>query len=88
MIGPMAQKNSETGDIVRAVGAILTDLFPLFMEKWSDLHDRPTMEELQRDQTRLERLTSRLVNQIRWFYPVFFVLLLWNILLTVFLFLQ
>ncbi|MCB1324140.1 MAG: hypothetical protein H7A21_19785 [Spirochaetales bacterium] len=84
----MAKRETETGEIIKTVGAVLADLFPLFVEKWTEFHSRPALAELEREQARLERRTERLVNQIRWFYPVFFLLFAWNLLLTVFLFLK
>lgn len=69
----------------KAIVPMIADLIPLFFDKWAELNHRSTFQDLERDQQRLARRLGRLAGRMRWYQTAFFLLLLWNIVLTVFL---
>ncbi len=69
----------------KAVVPMIADLIPLFFDKWAEVNHRATFQDLERDQQRLARRLGRLAGRMRWYQTAFFLLLLWNIVLTVFL---
>ncbi len=64
---------------------LFSDLVPLIMEKWAMANDRPVIRELEKEQDRLDRRLERTENRQRWLYSFFFLLLVWNVFLTIFL---
>ena len=68
-----------------AIVPLFSDLVPLIMEKWALANDRPVVRELEKEQDRLDRKLERTDNRLRWLYSFFFLLLVWNVFLTIFL---
>lgn len=85
----MARKKDGDGtELLTHLSAIVSELLPLFLEKWADLNDRPRIDEMN---SRLGSLRQGLVRQsrrIRNLTILCVVLILWNIFLSVFLFID
>jgi len=81
----MEQNKSSAGaDLWKTILPFFSDLFPLIMDKWADVHERPVVKNLERELLRLKHKHERLHNQLRWLYSFFFLLLVWNVFLTIF----
>lgn len=78
----MARKNSEAGDLVRAVLPVITDLVPLFLEKWALLNDRPTIEKIEKAQDRLKTETDQVRGRAGVLGWICGGLIVWNAILT------
>lgn len=83
----MEQKDTTSGgsDLLKSIIPLLSDLFPLIMEKWADVNDRPYLKSLERELSRTRRKLEGAQNLIRWLFSFFFLLLVWNVFLTIFL---
>ena len=80
----MERKDSPLGaEVFKSVIPFFTELFPLVLEKWAEVNDRPILRDLEEDQVRLNRKMERIVNKVRWLYTFLLVLLVWNIFLTI-----
>ena len=71
-------------DFLKSIIPFFTDLFPLFLEKWAEVNDRPALKSLEKELARSNRKLESLTNQVRWLYPALAMLLIWNIFLTIF----
>jgi hypothetical protein len=80
------QKNAT--DTLGALVPLFSELIPLLLDKWSEIRNRPSIRELQRGQVRLGRRIKQMLRELRWYRALFFVLLIWNIILTVFLYIK
>ncbi len=71
-----------SGETLKALVPLLTDLIPLFLDKWSEVHHRPTVHDLQDRQSRMGRRIKKIAGQLGWHRIFFAGLLIWNIILT------
>ena len=70
------------GDSLKALIPLLTDLIPLFLDKWSEVNQRPSLRDLEERQSRMGRRIKKIAGELSW-HRIFFVgLLIWNIILT------
>ncbi|MEQ9365506.1 MAG: hypothetical protein RIF32_14770 [Leptospirales bacterium] len=76
------QDRQQGGDSLKALIPLLTDLIPLFLEKWSDVHQRPSLRDLEERQSRMGRRIKKIAGQLNWHRIFFAGLLIWNIILT------
>ncbi len=67
---------------MRAVLPMITDLVPLFLEKWAELNDRPTMEKIERAQDHLKTETAQVRSRAGILGWICGGLILWNAILT------
>ncbi len=71
----MARKQQGAADVWSALARALLD-------RWAEVHDRPGLKSVQRDQVRLDRRLQRLITHVRRLLAVVVVLALWNLALT------
>jgi len=79
----MTRKNNSNYEaIIATVLATVTDLIPVFLDKWSMMNESPRIgdleDDLERQKFRLLALESR--HQV--YLVIFFFLILWNGFLT------
>lgn len=75
-------RNQDGGETLKALVPLLTDLIPLILDKWSDVHNRPSVRDLEERQSRMGRRIKKLSGQLNWHRIFFIGLLIWNIILT------
>ena len=79
----MSGKEPETGDTLKTLLPAIRELLGPILEVWLNRQEGPDARQLAREQVRMKRRLRRAVNQIRWLSALFFLLLVWNIVLTI-----
>lgn len=77
------ESKKEGGETLKALLPLLADLIPLFLDKWADVNQRPSVRDLEERHVRMGRRIKKLAGQLTWHRVFFFVLLIWNVILTV-----
>lgn len=77
-----AKNIEEAVDIVKTVIQTVSELIPLFMEKWSMVKDKPLWKEIQDDQRRIKLNLHKIIKKQNLYMMFFFLLLVWNCMLT------
>ena len=77
-----ARNFQQAAEMVKTIILSVSDLIPLFLDKWAAVNDRPATREMEKDISRIKSRLSRLTRREKWVYPLFFVLFVWNIVLT------
>ena len=82
----MARKttSSSSTEVVKSLIPIITDLFPLFLEKWAEINDRPTLKSIEDELEIIKNKLEKFYHRVYWLYALFFLLLVWNVFLTIF----
>lgn len=85
----MARKKEGDGtELLTHLSSIVSELLPLFLEKWADLNDRPRVDELNARIGSLRQGLSGQNRRIRNLTILCLVLIVWNIFLSVLLFID
>ncbi len=79
----MPRKQQNATDFIAALVPLLTDLFPLIMEKWSQLNDRPRIDDIKNDLETVQAKQKLLKGKIKWLVTTIIVLILWNAAITI-----
>lgn len=61
---------------------LLSDLIPLFLDKWSEVHQRPSVRDLEERQSRMGRRIKELRSRLNWQRILLVLLIIWNTVLT------
>ncbi len=77
----MARKKEDGTDLITNLSAILSELLPLFLEKWGN--KGPRLEALNSKLGQLEKAIHKQNRRIRKMTILCVVLILWNIFLSV-----
>lgn len=81
---PKAARNFEdAADLIKTVIQTVSELIPLFLEKWSIIKDKPIWSEIQEDHKKIKRRLINVIKRQRLYQMFFFMLLVWNTILTV-----
>ena len=86
----MARKkdDGEPNDLITNLSSIVSELLPLFLEQWAGLNDRPKLSELEARLGSLRQGLVRLSGRLRFLTILCVVLVVWNIFLSVLLFIE
>ena len=80
----MTRKDTPPGaDIISSFLPIFTEIFPLVLEKWADIHDRPVLRDLEDEQDAQARRLEKAEGQVRWLFALLLVVVVWNVFLTI-----
>ncbi len=79
----MARKKEDGSDLITNLSAIVSELLPLYLEKWAGLQNRPRLEALNSKLAQLEKGIHRQNRSVRRLTILCAVLILWNIFLSV-----
>lgn len=77
------QKKPKGSDFISSIIPILSELMPMFIEKWADVNNRSNVRELKKDQLKSFKKIGRINRQLKWLYFLLVILFMWNTAVTV-----
>ncbi|MCR9144805.1 MAG: hypothetical protein NXI24_21385 [bacterium] len=77
-----SQPKQSGGESLKALIPLLTDLIPIFLDRWADVNQRPSVRDLEERQSRMGRRIKKIAGQLKWHRILFIGLVIWNIILT------
>lgn len=80
------EESTATSDLLTNLSAIVSELLPLFLEQWASFQDRPRVSELESRLGSLRQGFVRLGKRVRFLTVLCVLLVIWNIFLSVLLF--
>lgn len=86
----MGQEKTEavkSHDFLNTFVRTLAEFLPVLLDRFLQVKNSPAFEKLEGEIERLKRRTDILRFRFSWLFTLFFLLLIWNIFLTLYIFL-